>query len=647
VRKWLYSQGIVILLSLLAIVPEGMSETNYEGTIGTRFTIQGEGFGDTKGEVYIEYEKSPGNIQKLKSKNENWNNVSITCLWTKKLSPGIYNLFVKPKNKGINPINVGTFNMKSPVIDSVSHNIAFSDATITIQGKYFSSKKPNIYIEDKSSAVRKKCKVTNSFMNPETGESSVQFVVPKLNFDSSNQFNITLQNIILQNQIAEVVFTKEDTTPPTPPQNLTLAMESKTQLKLSWYAATDDIAVKGYKIYRNNAYIKSVTNTTATEDSLSAKTKYCYTITAYDGAGNESVNSNEECAGFAGWQTYTIDFGTGKSIYKFGVGRATSIAVDYNNKIHISYFSDDDNSLKYTSNVSGSWSSYQIDNNMECLPNSSIAIDGANKIHISYNKCMGNMYVEPNVVGCDYNLYYTNNIGGSWVTIPVETEGSIGSYNSLAIDSKGNMHISYHDSLKKDLKYATNKNGLWETYTIDTAYATHTNIAIDSNDKVHISYMNHSTYDLKYATNSSGTWETYTLDSKSGWDNDIAVDSNNKIHISHFTEEPTFALKYTTNVTGEWVTHILSYKIAWFTALALDSANNVHISYFNNRSYDLEYITNVNDTWEEYLVDGYSLYDFGRYNDIALDRSDNVHISYWYSNYNNGSLMYTTGNVKK
>jgi len=87
-----------------------------------------------------------------------------------------------------------------------------------------------------------------------------------------------------------------DTTPPSVPTGLTATAISSSQIDLSWNASTDNIGVVGYKVYRNGTYLKSVTTTSTSDTGLNANTQYCYTISAYDAAGNESGQSNQSCA---------------------------------------------------------------------------------------------------------------------------------------------------------------------------------------------------------------------------------------------------------------------------------------------------------------------------------------------------------------
>ena len=88
-----------------------------------------------------------------------------------------------------------------------------------------------------------------------------------------------------------------DTTPPTIPTNLVANAVNSTQIDLSWNASTDNYGVvAGYNIYRDGAFLKSVAGTSASDAVLNPVTDYCYTVSAYDNAGNESTRSSQACA---------------------------------------------------------------------------------------------------------------------------------------------------------------------------------------------------------------------------------------------------------------------------------------------------------------------------------------------------------------
>jgi len=86
-----------------------------------------------------------------------------------------------------------------------------------------------------------------------------------------------------------------DSTPPSTPSGLIVSPASTSQIDLSWSPATDNTSVQGYKLYRNSTYVKSVPSTTASDTGLYLKTQYCYAVSAYDEAGNESALSAQVC----------------------------------------------------------------------------------------------------------------------------------------------------------------------------------------------------------------------------------------------------------------------------------------------------------------------------------------------------------------
>lgn len=68
-------------------------------------------------------------------------------------------------------------------------------------------------------------------------------------------------------------------------------------IEIVWQTGSDNIAVSGYDIYRNETNIASVNSadTIFTDTDLDPETLYCYEITAYDAAGNQSPASSQLC----------------------------------------------------------------------------------------------------------------------------------------------------------------------------------------------------------------------------------------------------------------------------------------------------------------------------------------------------------------
>ncbi|MBI4650759.1 tandem-95 repeat protein [Candidatus Desantisbacteria bacterium] len=375
-------------------------------------------------------------------------------------------------------------------------------------------------------------------------------------------------------------------------------------------------------------------------------------ISYYDDSNNDLKYATNESGS---WVTTTVD--------SYGyTGQYSSIAIDTNNKIHISYYYDmpygNSNNpqrykLKYATNESGTWTITTVDGDGRVGKFSSIAIDTNNKVHISYYY-VGNDY--ENYRDFSYNdLKYATNKSGSWITTTVDSNMEVGRYTSIAIDSNDKVHISYYDDSNKDLKYVTNASDSWVRTTADSyEYVGEYNsiavdskeynsIAVDSNDKIHISYYDDSNKDLKYATNSSGLWITTTVDSYGyvGQYTSIAVDSNDKIHISYY-DDSNNDLKYATNASGSWVTTTvdsINGSVGKYTSIDIDSNDKVHISYCDNTNRNLKYATNKSGSWGTSTVDSNNGY-YAEYTSIVVDLNNMVHISY--NDFFNADLIYAT-----
>jgi hypothetical protein len=99
------------------------------------------------------------------------------------------------------------------------------------------------------------------------------------------------------------IFVQEDPVAPSIPTDLTAYPISDTEMQISWKPSTDNVAVTGYRIRRWNATTYDVNNFTTSADVISFKdtwltqhTRYCYSLYAYDAAGNESTGTQTACA---------------------------------------------------------------------------------------------------------------------------------------------------------------------------------------------------------------------------------------------------------------------------------------------------------------------------------------------------------------
>src|SRR5438552_18913804 len=93
--------------------------------------------------------------------------------------------------------------------------------------------------------------------------------------------------------------TGPDTVAPSTPAGLTASAASSSRINLSWLAATDNVGVIRYSVYRDGVQIASVAGTSYANRGLSAATTYSYTVAASDAARSEERRVGKECR--SGW----------------------------------------------------------------------------------------------------------------------------------------------------------------------------------------------------------------------------------------------------------------------------------------------------------------------------------------------------------
>lgn len=87
-----------------------------------------------------------------------------------------------------------------------------------------------------------------------------------------------------------------DTVAPSMPGGIAVTADSATSISISWQSATDNVAVTGYRIYRDSVLLKTVVATATSDSGLATGVSYCYEISAIDAANNESNRSTSQCA---------------------------------------------------------------------------------------------------------------------------------------------------------------------------------------------------------------------------------------------------------------------------------------------------------------------------------------------------------------
>ena len=101
-----------------------------------------------------------------------------------------------------------------------------------------------------------------------------------------------LVNLLDFAQLADA-WTGRDTQPPSIPQDLTVTGMAFNSVSLSWSPSSDNLAVAGYRIYRNGSAdpLATTANRYFTDTGVAPETAYTYQVSACDSRENESGRS--------------------------------------------------------------------------------------------------------------------------------------------------------------------------------------------------------------------------------------------------------------------------------------------------------------------------------------------------------------------
>ena len=140
----------------------------------------------------------------------------------------------------------------------------------------------------------------------------------------------------------------------------------------------------------------------------------------------------------------------------------------------------------------------------------SLALDSHARPHICYTRSQAGWLYSEASLNC---AHWT---GTEWITDTIEFDFYVDYRGfldiSLSIDNHDNLHISYYDATKDELKYGYGVGSLWTTQTIESNVhmGGDTSLALDENNKPHISYIDWPDTErriVKYLFQTDGGWQ--------------------------------------------------------------------------------------------------------------------------------------------
>ncbi len=288
-----------------------------------------------------------------------------------------------------------------------------------------------------------------------------------------------------------------------------------------------------------------------------------------------------------------------------GVGKYTSIAIDSDEAVHMSYYDELNGNLKYAYwngvglPVNETVDSYHDQGDVGLYTSIAVFLDGdRQRPIISY---MDEKYD---------NLKAAVKSGGVWDKWEVEARSSgVGTFNSIALASDNRPYISYLNFNNYSLKvaYLNNDKKTWTKGVVDSSgvLGLYTSLSIDSTNQLHISYYDAGNGDLKYARYANNSWTIVKVDTAG----DVGIyssvsthpvgDKAGKLGISYFNvTQGAFRFVYLHPQLG-WQPSTIGFAgdVGVSTSLAMTDAGIPHISYMDDALNRIKYTQYIGDVW--------------------------------------------------
>lgn len=224
---------------------------------------------------------------------------------------------------------------------------------------------------------------------------------------------------------------------------------------------------------------------------------------AVGGSGSLHISFSSQAAlwygvrapGASAWKLTKVDEPPATATISAGV--LSSIAVDQGGKAHVAHSWGEaavpfkSTKVRYSTDYSGTWTSEDVVPGMTAMhgddPSIAVAPDGT--LYIShYPWVPGGLQLS------------VKKPGSPWKTTQIQS-GKLGSFSSILLNSKQQVHIAYREYGAGELRHITDATGQWVHQVLDTAGNTgrYASMYRGPSGRLHITYLNDTSNEMKHA----------------------------------------------------------------------------------------------------------------------------------------------------
>jgi len=274
------------------------------------------------------------------------------------------------------------------------------------------------------------------------------------------------------------------------------------------------------------------------------------------------------------------------------------IVIDGADNIHIAYHDHDFEDLAYAFKLDGQWNVETISHQGHDGWDPSLAIAPDGTVHV--------IAIDPEQFGTDAGVEWFSRTSGQWRVEGIGSGAIPYEFGTgLAMDAEGRLHAVDHDGDEQlratgggNLLYAALENDTWFIEQVDTEgdVGKFASLALDSSGHPHIAYMewtSRPTGRVKYAHHDGESWEIESIDDLEDIEighlgarrmTEVALDGQDRVYLA-YADRGVMKFAHQT-AEGGWMIEEITrpqesgFVLAQFATLAVEESGRPHITYY-------------------------------------------------------------------